>query len=1790
MLPPTNASVEQSAARALRLPRRAAVLALTLFASLLSCGREITGPGGRGPLAQLNFVPDYSAMIDEVNGVMHSVSALVPFNRVRIELRRVDNSIAAAQVVNFPDDATEVPLSITVRLGDDASSEGEELTAFLRYINAAGDTVFSGGPITVMAVPGGGSSQPPVEIPVVPVVPGAVFARIDIAPDTVIATMGQNANFTAVGYDGQDNVVANAIIGFISRNPTLVSVPNLGSGTVTLNGVRGSTWIVAQSLTGVKDSAYVQVLPRPSVIDKLSGDNQTALNGAQFAQPLRIRLRAADGLPVANWPVNFAVTTGAGSLSATQDTTDANGEAEVTWTAGAPLGAASVTVSTTAPALSVVFNGTQLSSLPTSLLFQTQPANITAGVALPDIQVAVRNGAGDVITSFTGEVTLSLIGGTVGASLIGDLAVNAVGGIATFSGLTVNRGGTAYRLVAAQAALPTVESNTFNAAAAPPTTISITSGTGQSAPPSTALADSIRVRITDTFGFPVPGQTVQFTIAQGGGTLSAVSGITNADGRTAVAWTLGASGAQQLRVSLGLLEQFVTANVITGGSLEMFAGVDYADVRAGGTRTIPIFLTAPHTDAVNVNLTVDDTSATKFAWQSSTATFSIGQTRIDVPIDGLALGTGWAIVESAFGRDSVLISVDSSTVVFSLTDDYRFVEGDTIRTYVQISDPAPAGGLIVVVRSLNPSVATVAPGSGAGLPTPGCIPSACFGGGGLMAVTAEPVAGLPGRLLAPPADTAAIFIPEGQLFGEVAVLLLDDLGSSATVNLTAEAPGHVGGFFGVEIWQQQIDVDPDFYNPPENGVGVGQLVNVVLRLQERRARETVIHLESSDTTIVRIDSTVIVPPQRSYAPAIQARVVGLDSAWIRFTTNGAPPDSMLIVGTASVLRASTFSNVSAGGLRDVQIYSTGVGNYSAQFARSAPLTITITTGDSSVFVPVEEQVTLPVGESFVTTYLRGVGLGSSFFVVSAPGHLPDTVFFGTYVPAVYTGGGGSVGVGQILSKYIELDYHILQNSPRTINVTSLNPAALQVLTPTVELGREAIGATVLFKGLAVGASTVRFSGPGIADTDMLVSISAISPALFASPNATPDGAERFVSAYLWTGFELRPMADSTSLVLRSSNPAILQVSDSIITIAPQSPYGVGGRYRPLQPGTADLWLVRPGVDSVSRTVVVSPFRVLGSFSSSPVGLRMQQDVYLYREGPYVADAAVTITQSGPGQVSFGGAVQFDSGQVSKSLTMAGVVEGEDTLTISIPGHDPFVRVVNVVAATAKLDTFDLEFTAGIVYPFVSNYFLVNGSATSPTPGEALRFRVTSLDTSRVAVDVDSVTWAAGYSYGPQHYATLRFKTPGLAKIVITDLDAVMPPDTTEIYVHPATLYGATYASDNGLVMGMDQSTEFYEVYIQRALPSSEPLWVHLSSSNPSLVSVPDSIEIAAFDYYQYFNITTGDTTGSARITASAPGYNPWTLDVLVTRSQLGMYVWDAVIDGPTMADIFTMDAMTLTPRPMNSSVNLRFASTTPELFDVASSTPFTLDSGFVFLEVDAPRGIKPGEGVLRLEDDRGPRFDYLMPAYYETTVKRAEVKNAMRRLQITPDLVSANSEQAFVVQTGLDAPWVRLSMLGTNAEVLEDSIAVDASGSSTSGTGYFSLRGLALGRDTLLLAMDSAATDTVVVNIEPGILRLANALTQDVVVGDSMLVRLRLFDASGSQATAATTLNFNVGFSDGSFVAVNGGAPVSLVTTAEFESMLEFWVRAESSGTTTMTLTSPYFRPFTFILNSVVRP
>ena len=162
------------------------------------------------------------------------------------------------------------------------------------------------------------------------------------------------------------------------------------------------------------------------------------------------------------------------------------GTAVVTAVAGAIPGHVPVTVTQTAA----------------SLAFRVHPADAVAGAALsPAIQVEIRDEAGHRVKSATDAVTLSLVGGGQGVELEGTRTVNAVDGVATFSGLVVERAGDGYRVRARVGALETVESEAFGVVPAAPAKLGFLS-----VPEEVVAGDTfeVRVGVQDVYGNVVP--------------------------------------------------------------------------------------------------------------------------------------------------------------------------------------------------------------------------------------------------------------------------------------------------------------------------------------------------------------------------------------------------------------------------------------------------------------------------------------------------------------------------------------------------------------------------------------------------------------------------------------------------------------------------------------------------------------------------------------------------------------------------------------------------------------------------------------------------------------------------------------------------------------------------------------------------------------------------------------------------------------------------------------------------------------------------------------------------------------------------------------------------------------------------------------------------------------------------------------------------------------------------------------------------------------------------------------
>ena len=101
----------------------------------------------------------------------------------------------------------------------------------------------------------------------------------------------------------------------------------------------------------------------------------------------------------------------------------------------------------------------------TRLGFITQPSSTTAGgIITPAVRVAVQDPFGNTVFTSTAPITLAIGTNPSGGVLSGTVTVNAVGGVATFSNLSIDQVGKGYTLTAASPGLTGATSIPFNIA------------------------------------------------------------------------------------------------------------------------------------------------------------------------------------------------------------------------------------------------------------------------------------------------------------------------------------------------------------------------------------------------------------------------------------------------------------------------------------------------------------------------------------------------------------------------------------------------------------------------------------------------------------------------------------------------------------------------------------------------------------------------------------------------------------------------------------------------------------------------------------------------------------------------------------------------------------------------------------------------------------------------------------------------------------------------------------------------------------------------------------------------------------------------------------------------------------------------------------------------------------------------------------------------------------------------------------------------------------------------------
>lgn len=228
------------------------------------------------------------------------------------------------------------------------------------------------------------------------------------------------------------------------------------------------------------------------------------------------------------------------------------------------------------------------------LVFSVQPTGSIAGDALsPAVQVEIRDAWGNRVTSARDAVAVAIgnnaSAGGVGA-LTGTKVVNAIDGIASFTGLWINKTGTGYTLAATSGTLTLAASTGFDIAAAAPAKLAFLQ------PPSNVqgnavVTPSVTVRITDQFD-NATSATNQVTLSLGenpwktpfatGGTLSGTQTIA-AVGGTATFSTLKID-----KPAPGYTMSAASSSLSSAASSAFNVNLTFAQIATGGNHTCAI--------------------------------------------------------------------------------------------------------------------------------------------------------------------------------------------------------------------------------------------------------------------------------------------------------------------------------------------------------------------------------------------------------------------------------------------------------------------------------------------------------------------------------------------------------------------------------------------------------------------------------------------------------------------------------------------------------------------------------------------------------------------------------------------------------------------------------------------------------------------------------------------------------------------------------------------------------------------------------------------------------------------------------------------------------------------------------------------------------------------------------------------------------------------------------------------------------------------------------------------------
>ena len=361
--------------------------------------------------------------------------------------------------------------------------------------------------------------------------PSNTAAAASITPALTVQIQDQFGNLTSSTASVTVAIGTNAGGGTLSGTTTKAAVAGVAtfSGlSINKSGTGYTLSATSTSLTGATSNTFdITAGAASKLAFGTQPSNTTAGQPITPAVTVRV-LDASDNLvTTSSAAITMAIGTnpGGGALIGTTSVAAVNGVATFSDLSINKSGVGYTLSATSSPltgATSTAFNIT--GGTATKLAFIQQPTNAVAGAGItPAITVQVQDNGGNLVTTSSASITLAISANPGSGTLSGTTTVSAVNGVATFSGLSINKTGTGYTLAVSSAGLTGTTSSTFN----------VTPGAA------TQLAFGVQPSNAQSGASISPAVTVQLLDANGNLVTTSSASVTVAIANNPAAGTLG---------------------------------------------------------------------------------------------------------------------------------------------------------------------------------------------------------------------------------------------------------------------------------------------------------------------------------------------------------------------------------------------------------------------------------------------------------------------------------------------------------------------------------------------------------------------------------------------------------------------------------------------------------------------------------------------------------------------------------------------------------------------------------------------------------------------------------------------------------------------------------------------------------------------------------------------------------------------------------------------------------------------------------------------------------------------------------------------------------------------------------------------------------------------------------------------------------------------------------------------------------------------------------------------------